>query len=206
MDLSGHVLWKNLTHILFKHKTNIHILSAESRCQTCRSFSLAAGGPCRCGWPAPGARPCRWSRSPFRLSVQLLLMSVSQSLVDCYMLYVCIYIYIYMHIICGTVSIMYILLCMFAAGAVHLRPTWGAESFRGGVPLFLQRFEWHYLSIAACLTRPHVFYPLLIVSRITIICQTYSPRLNNTCVRQVVLDKWFPLTHSSAFSALSKTR
>ena len=101
---------------------------------------------------------------------------------------------------------MYILLCMFAAGAVHLRPTWGAESFRGGVPLFLQRFEWHYLSIAACLTRPHVFYPLLIVSRITIICQTYSPRLNNTCVRQVVLDKWFPLTHSSAFSALSKTR
>ena len=25
----------------------------------------------------------------------------------------------------------------------------------------------------------------------------YSPRLKNACARQVVLDKWFPLTHAS---------
>ena len=31
---------------------------------------------------------------------------------------------------------------------------------------------WHYLSNATCLIRPHLFYALFIVSRITIICQT----------------------------------
>ena len=52
--------------------------------------------------------------------------------------------------------------------------------------------EWHYLSIAPCLM-PYglVCFVLFIVSRITI---NHSPFLKKTCVRQVVLDKRFPLT------------
>ena len=44
-------------------------------------------------------------------------------------------------------------------------------------------FGRHCLCNATCLIRPHLFYALFIVSRITIM---------NICVRQVVLDKWFP--------------
>ena len=34
----------------------------------------------------------------------------------------------------------------------------------------------------------------------------YSPRLKNTCVRQVVLDKWFPLGYAQSANSESATR
>ena len=64
---------------------------------------------------------------------------------------------------------------------------------------------WHYLSNATCLIQPHLFHALFIVSRITINYQTNcSPLLKNTCVRQVVLDKWFPLNLSMPRVAASR--
>ena len=54
-------------------------------------------------------------------------------------------------------------------------------------------FGRHYLSKAACLMRPQLFHACFVVSRITMTCDNHSPRLKKTCVRQVVLDKWFPL-------------
>ena len=56
-------------------------------------------------------------------------------------------------------------------------------------------FGWHYLSNATCLIRPHLLHSTFIVSRITILCQINSPRFKKTLVRQVALDKWFPLNH-----------
>ena len=61
-------------------------------------------------------------------------------------------------------------------------------------------FGWHYLSNATCPIRPHLFYALFIVARITIFMLDYSPLLKKTCFRQVVLDKWFPLIYGR-FSA-----
>ena len=52
-------------------------------------------------------------------------------------------------------------------------------------------FGWHYLSNAICLIRPRLCYICFFVSRTTIICYDHS-LLKNTCVRQVVLDKWLP--------------
>ena len=51
---------------------------------------------------------------------------------------------------------------------------------------------WHYLSSAACLIRAHLNHALFGV-RVIILCQNDSPLWKNTCVRQVVLDKWLPL-------------
>ena len=53
----------------------------------------------------------------------------------------------------------------------------------------------HYLSNTSCLIRPRLCYALLTVPRIAIICKRYSPLLKKVCVRQVVLDKWFPLNN-----------
>ena len=57
---------------------------------------------------------------------------------------------------------------------------------------------WHYLSNATCLIRPRSFY--VSVCRVkehrnVLHC---SPLLKNTCVRQVVLDKWFPLKEANS--------
>ena len=45
---------------------------------------------------------------------------------------------------------------------------------------------WHYLSNVTCLIRPHFFYALFIAS---------SSFLKKVCVRQVGLDRWFPLKY-----------
>ena len=54
---------------------------------------------------------------------------------------------------------------------------------------------WHYLSNSTCLMRPRAFHALFAASRITILVYMCSPRLKKPCVRQVVSDKWFPLSH-----------
>ena len=41
--------------------------------------------------------------------------------------------------------------------------------------------------------QPRLFYALFVVSGITTICYTVR-HLLKTCIRQVVLDKWLPLT------------
>ena len=53
-------------------------------------------------------------------------------------------------------------------------------------------FGWHCLSNATCLIRQHLLSLLIIVSRITMLCQSIR-HLKIICIRQVVLDKWFPL-------------
>ena len=52
---------------------------------------------------------------------------------------------------------------------------------------------WHYLSNAICLMRPRSFYALFRCVNDHHNLLHYSQRLKNTCVRRVVLDKWFPL-------------
>ena len=42
------------------------------------------------------------------------------------------------------------------------------------VALCSPSFGWHYLSNATCQIRPHLFYTLFVVSRITIICNMIS--------------------------------
>ena len=56
-----------------------------------------------------------------------------------------------------------------------------------------QSFGWHYLSNTARLIRPRLFRALRRV-RDHDNLPKYSPRLQNTCVRQVMLDKWLPLS------------
>ena len=53
-------------------------------------------------------------------------------------------------------------------------------------------FWWHYLSNATCLMRPR-----LLLRRVKDHHNLLhdSPCLKTTCVRQVVLDNWFPLKH-----------
>ena len=59
---------------------------------------------------------------------------------------------------------------------------------------------WHYLSNATCLMRPRLF--LCVVYSVKEHHQTnvlhVSPHLKNICVRQVVLDEWFPLIQAVA--------
>ena len=73
------------------------------------------------------------------------------------------------------------------------------------VALLVLSFGWDYLSNAACLIRPRF-----------VLCAVYGVKghhtlpnelrlLKNVCVRQVVLDKWFPLT-LPAFSSRSTWR
>ena len=63
---------------------------------------------------------------------------------------------------------------------------------------WLASIGWHYLSNTTCLIWPHLFYGSFAVSTIINNCY-YSPLLNNTCARQVVLDKWFPLNTEEAW-------
>ena len=50
------------------------------------------------------------------------------------------------------------------------------------------------LTLLACLTRPRLLYAFFAASRITMfrLLQS-SPLLQNTCIGQVALDKWFAL-------------
>ena len=71
-----------------------------------------------------------------------------------------------------------------------------SESMSGSMPSCWSfraiTFGWHCLSNATCLMRPHLFYACFVVSNIIIVCCIISSLLKNTCVRQAVLDKWFP--------------
>ena len=60
--------------------------------------------------------------------------------------------------------------------------------------LKLQWIGWHRLSNATCLIRPHLCFSLCQGSPLF---EMYLPCLKQTCVRQVVLDKWFPLSQTS---------
>ena len=52
---------------------------------------------------------------------------------------------------------------------------------------------WHYLSNAGCLMRPPLFCVCLSCQGSPLVGTLHdSPLLKNTCVRQVVLDKWSP--------------
>ena len=53
---------------------------------------------------------------------------------------------------------------------------------------------WHYLSNATCLRRPQLFSGAWLVEYGYLKLLHYSPLLKKTCIRQVVLDKWFLLT------------
>ena len=68
-------------------------------------------------------------------------------------------------------------------GPVRSRPVFG--------------WHWHYVSNTTCPTRPRLFYALFIVSRIILICTNSLSLLKNPCVKQVVLDKSFPLTQAA---------
>ena len=62
---------------------------------------------------------------------------------------------------------------------------------------------WHHLSNSTCLMRPRSFYVWFVVSGITIINALHSsPRLKNTCVGQVVLDKWCVYIHIYIYTYL----
>ena len=66
----------------------------------------------------------------------------------------------------------------------------GGESWSGRVSSAKRTYSgWHYLSSATCLRRPRSFYALFhrVRDRNTLLHD--SPFLQNTCVRQVVLDK-----------------
>ena len=55
----------------------------------------------------------------------------------------------------------------------------------------------HYLSNATCLRRPPLCYALFLVSRISNNSLHSSTLSKNTCVRQVVLDKWLPTNNAT---------
>ena len=69
---------------------------------------------------------------------------------------------------------------------------WGKKALAG----------WQYLSNATCLIRPHSFSTALLVQYGQLNLLHYSPLLKNKCVRQVVLDKWFPPSSGSSFKTL----
>ena len=100
-------------------------------------------------------------------------------------IYVCMYIYIYIYICIYT----YMYICIYT----H-------------VVIILICSGWHYLSNATCLLRPHPLYALLTVSRITPSVATLFAALGETHVRQVVLDKWLPLSASSRSATSCATR
>ena len=55
---------------------------------------------------------------------------------------------------------------------------------------------WHYLSNATCLIRPRLLYALCSFKEHHTLLH-HSPLLKNTCIWQVALDKWFPLSFGS---------
>ena len=61
-------------------------------------------------------------------------------------------------------------------------------------------------SNATCLIRPRLLYALLFVLRIAILWLHESPPLKNTCVRQVVLDKRFPLNRRENIKRARRAR
>ena len=69
----------------------------------------------------------------------------------------------------------------------------GCYRGRSGLPAFGRR----YLPNSTCLKRARLLYALLVVSRSIMIFYIHRHCLKNTCVRQVVLDKWFPATHAA---------
>ena len=71
----------------------------------------------------------------------------------------------------------------------HASPRGPRPGSRGSRELL----RWHYLSNATRLMRPRLFYACFVVSRITTICYSIR-RLRKTFVRQVALEKWFPLS------------
>ena len=60
-----------------------------------------------------------------------------------------------------------------------------------GAETFLNHTGWHYLSNATCLIRPRLFVFRRVKDHHNL--SSYSLCLKKSCVRQVVLDKWFPL-------------
>ena len=63
--------------------------------------------------------------------------------------------------------------------------------------LQLHKVGWHYLSNATCQIRPHLFYVFFGRVKDHHNLLHYSPLLKKACVRQVVLDKWFPLIRTT---------
>ena len=60
--------------------------------------------------------------------------------------------------------------------------------------------RWHYVSQATCLMRPRLFYAFGRVKDHRNLPH-YSAHLKKPCVRQVVLDKWFPLRYGTVWYA-----
>ena len=66
-----------------------------------------------------------------------------------------------------------------------------------GVPtLWSRSFGWHYLSNATCLIRRHLFCVFRSAKDHHNLLHD-SQLFKKTCVRQVVLDRWFPLNHTN---------
>ena len=59
--------------------------------------------------------------------------------------------------------------------------------------ILTMRLGRHHLSNATCLIRPHLFSTAWLVEYGYLILLHYSPLSRNSCVVQVVVDKWFPL-------------
>ena len=76
-----------------------------------------------------------------------------------------------------------------------LRPLRNSANIRGAHNHIA--LGWHYLSNATCLMQASfvvgAIYSVSVEDQHKL--HTYSPLLKKTCVRQVVLDKWFPLKH-----------
>ena len=58
---------------------------------------------------------------------------------------------------------------------------------------YFMHFGWHYLSNATYRLGPDLLSTALLVKYGYLILLQYSPLLKKACVRQVVLDEWFPL-------------
>ena len=58
---------------------------------------------------------------------------------------------------------------------------------------------WHYLPKATCLIRLHLLHACVLCQGSHQLLLYCSPRLKNTFVRHLVLDKWFPLITSIYF-------
>ena len=86
------------------------------------------------------------------------------------------------------VMIIMIIIIMIAIVSVTVSVI--VETERVGVVL-----GWHFLPNATCLLRPHLSYALSAKDHHDLLHS--SLLLKRTCVRQVVLDKWFPLNERS---------
>ena len=75
------------------------------------------------------------------------------------------------------------------------------QTLRSPRSYLLLLFGCHNLSNTTCLIRPHLVYALCVFRRVKDHHHLLhdSPLLKNTCLRQVVIDKWFPLTYARCF-------